>query len=173
MIVRSIFATIVYMSRVGTVAGGHKADPQAAPDLFDDFSFLLARANALSLAAGNAALSLHGLRVRSYSVLALAAGSRQPTQRELAELLRLDPSQVVALVDDLQKRGLVTRKPNPSDRRVNVVVATDDGRAAYGAASRSVAAAQDAQLLDTFSGSERTQLAELLRRLAFPESGAA
>jgi DNA-binding MarR family transcriptional regulator len=173
MIAMNTFATIVNMSHVGTISGGHRADPQAPPDLLDDFSFLLARANALSLAAGNAALSMHGLRVRSYSVLALAAGSRQPTQRELAELLRLDPSQVVALVDDLQKRGLVTRKPDPSDRRVNVVVATEDGRAAHGAASRSVAAAQDAQLLDNFSDSERTQLAELLHRLAFPETASA
>ena len=77
----------------------------------DDLSFLLARANALSLAAGNAALAQHGLRARSYSVLALAAGDARPSQRELAELLRLDPSQVVALVDDLQRRGLVAASP--------------------------------------------------------------
>ena len=163
-----MFASIGHMSTVDTTAGGHLEGSRTTPDLFDDLSFLLARTNAFSLAAGNAALSTHGLRERSYSVLALAAGARQPTQRELAELLRLDPSQVVALIDDLQTRGLVTRNPDPNDRRANVVVATDDGRAIHAAASEAVAAAQDALILKTLSVSERDKLAELLRRLAFP-----
>lgn len=146
---------------------GRDASAPAPADLFDDVSFLLARANAVSLAAGNAALTAHGLRVRSYSVLALAAEERRPSQRELAELLRLDPSQVVALVDELQARGLVTRRPDPNDRRANVVIATDDGRAVYGVAAEAVRRAQE-ELLESFSGDERAQLAGLLRRLAFP-----
>lgn len=136
-------------------------------DLQDDLSFLLARANALSLAAGNVALSPHDLRVRSYSVLALAAGSGRPSQRELAEFLRLDPSQVVALVDDLQARGLVAREPDPRDRRANVVVATAQGRALHAAASESARAAER-ELHSDLSDIERDQLADLLRRLAFP-----
>jgi DNA-binding MarR family transcriptional regulator len=147
---------------------GRAAAPATGPaDLFQDVSFLLARANALSLAAGNAALAGQGLRVRSYSVLALAVDGRRPSQRELAELLRLDPSQVVALVDDLQGRGLVTREPDPSDRRANVVIATDEGRATFAAASVEVEAAQD-RLLGELASEEREQLARLLRRLAFP-----
>ncbi|HWI31980.1 MAG TPA: MarR family winged helix-turn-helix transcriptional regulator [Microbacterium sp.] len=150
-----------------SVDGGGGELAVVPADLFDDVSFLLARANALSLAAGNAALGAGGLRVRSYSVLALAAGGRRPSQRELAELLRLDPSQVVALVDDLQSRGLVIRRPDPSDRRANVVIATEDGRIAYAAAAASVSEAQN-NLLGGLSAGERTQLAALLRRLAFP-----
>ena len=149
---------------------GRESSAPAPADLFDDVSFLLARANAVSLAAGNAALTAHGLRVRSYSVLALAAEERRPSQRELAELLRLDPSQVVALVDELQARGLVTRRPDPNDRRANVVIATDDGRAVYRVAAEAVRRAQ-AELLQSFSGDERAQLAGLLRRLAFPDPG--
>ncbi len=133
----------------------------------DDLSFLLARANALSLAAGNAALSQHGLRARSYSVLALAAGDTRPSQRELAEFLRLDPSQVVALVDDLQARGLVRREPDPTDRRANVVVSTPDGRALF---ERAQTSARDAEhdLHRELTAAERDQLARLLRLLAFP-----
>ena len=130
-------------------------------------SFLLARANALSLAAGNAALAAHGLRVRSYSVLALAASGRRPSQRELAELLRLDPSQVVALVDELQRRGLVLREPDPVDRRANVVIATDQGAALYAEAAAAVARAQG-HLFEGLSTTGREQLAALLRRVAFP-----
>jgi len=144
-------------------------DPGAPPltALVEDVGFLLARTNALSLAAGNAALAAHGLKTRSYAVLALAADGGR-SQRELAEYLRLDPSQVVALVDDLQRRGLVTRTPDPADRRANIVVATDEGRELCGKAACTAREA-DERLLRALDESERAQLAALLRRTAFPE----
>jgi len=135
--------------------------------LTDDISFLLARANALSLAAGNAALAPHGLRARSYSVLELAAGQARPTQRELAEFLRLDPSQVVALVDELQVQGLVARESDPADRRTKVVVATPLGREVC-VAARAAATAAEHHLHAGIPGSDRQLLVDLLRRLAFP-----
>jgi DNA-binding MarR family transcriptional regulator len=139
-----------------------------ASALTDDLSFLLARANAIALAAGNAALSGHGLKARSYSVLSLAAGDARPSQRELAEFLRLDPSQVVSLVDDLQTRGLVERRPDPADRRANVVVATDAGRSLATAARESARAAEE-RVHAQLSSDDRQTLTGLLRALAFPE----
>ncbi len=136
--------------------------------LTDDLSFLLARANAYALAAGNAALAQHGLKVRSYSVLVLASGQARPSQRELAEFLRLDPSQVVSLVDELQSRRLVERQPDPSDRRANVVVATDAGRDLVAAARESARAAEE-RVHAQLSPADREALAVLLRTLAFPE----
>ena len=155
------------MEGAGTTTGRAGATAAPIPDLFEDLSFLLARSNALSLAAGNAALSPYGLRVRSYSVLALAAGGRRPSQRELAELLRLDPSQVVALVDELQARALVIRQPDPGDRRANVVTATAEGAALYAQATVAVAAAQ-AAVFTPLSPEQRSQLAALLRSIAVP-----
>lgn len=139
-----------------------------ASALADDMSFLLARANAISLAAGNAALAEHGLKARSYSVLVLAAGDARPSQRELAEFLRLDPSQVVSLVDELQSRRLVERRPDPSDRRANVVVATDAGRAVVATARESARVAEE-RVHAQLSEADRATLAELLRRLAFAD----
>lgn len=136
--------------------------------LTDDLSFLLARANAIALAAGNAALSTHGLKARSYSVLVLSAGEARPSQRELAEFLRLDPSQVVALVDDLQSRGLVERRPDPADRRANVVVATDAGRD-LATAARETARSAEERVHAQLSSEDRETLGVLLRALAFPE----
>lgn len=136
--------------------------------LTDDLSFLLARANALSLAAGNAALSVYGLKARSYSVLALSAGDARPSQRDLAAYLRLDPSQVVALVDDLQSRGLVERQPDPADRRANVVVATDAGRKLFAQAAEGARTAE-LGIHAGLSEAERDQLTALLRRLAFAD----
>jgi DNA-binding MarR family transcriptional regulator len=136
--------------------------------LADDVSFLLARANAIALAAGNAALAEHGLKARSFSVLVLASGDARPSQRDLAEFLRLDPSQVVSLVDDLQSRGLVERQPDPSDRRANVVVATDAGRR-LAAAAREAARVAEERVHAQLSQEERELLTGLLRRLAFPD----
>jgi len=135
--------------------------------LVDDLSFLLARANAIALAAGNAALAEHGLKARSYSVLVLASGGARPSQRELAEFLRLDPSQVVSLVDELQSRKLVERQPDPSDRRANVVVATDAGRTLVATARESARAAEERVHAD-LTDADREALATLLRTLAFP-----
>lgn len=140
----------------------------SAPSLADDLSFLLARANVLSLAAGNAALAPHGLKVRSYSVLSVASDGPGCTQRELAEFLRLDPSQVVALVDELQRRGLVERHPDPSDRRANVVAATEAGRALRAEALVSARAAEE-RIHAGLGADGRQRLAELLRRIAFDQ----
>jgi DNA-binding MarR family transcriptional regulator len=140
-----------------------------ASALTEDLGFLLARANAIALSAGNAALAEHGLKARSYSVLTLAADGARPSQRELAEFLRLDPSQVVSLVDDLQSRGLVERLPDPADRRANVVVATDSGRALATAARESARAAEESVHAQLSAG-ERQTLTDLLRALAFPEA---
>ncbi|GGH44852.1 MarR family winged helix-turn-helix transcriptional regulator [Microbacterium album] len=130
-------------------------------------AFLLARANAHSLAAAGAALAPFGLRVRSYSVLALAVAEVRLSQRDIAEYLRLDPSQVVALVDDLQRRRLVEREPDEHDRRAKVVVATEAGRRLHAEAHR---AAHDAErdLLGVLQEHEREQLRNLLHRVAFP-----
>ncbi|MEO8907825.1 MAG: MarR family transcriptional regulator [Microbacteriaceae bacterium] len=135
--------------------------------LATDLGFLLARANALSLAASNAALTKHGLRVRSYSVLALAAGGGRPSQREIADFLLLDPSQVVALVDDLESRGLLRREPDPKDRRANVVVVTNEGAALFDRAEASAHAAQR-DFCRSLTVTQQDQLAVLLRTLAFP-----
>jgi len=141
-------------------------DRLAGTVLDGDANFLLARANAVSIAEGNRALAAHGLRARSYSVLALTTGERGPSQRELAEILRLDPSQVVALVDDLQGRGLVERKPAPADRRANVVIATEAGQQLLAQASASARLAER-RVLEVLDGEERAQLVVLLRRVAF------
>src|SRR5689334_10970305 len=63
--------------------------------LNDDVGFLLTRASGLVVRATNAALADVGLRVRQYSVLALADDTADGiSQRDLAEALGLDPSQV-------------------------------------------------------------------------------
>jgi DNA-binding MarR family transcriptional regulator len=46
---------------------------------------------------------------------------------ELAALLGVDPPNLTAVVDDLERTGLVERQAHPTDRRVKLVVATPAG----------------------------------------------
>jgi len=134
----------------------------------DDLSFQLARANAVSMQTASAALRPFGLKPRSYSVLSLALADHRPSQREIAEYLRLDPSQVVSLVDDLQKRGLVAREVDQEDRRAKVVVGTPEGARLHAEAS---AATQrgEAELLRVLDDAETAMLRRLLLRVGFPD----
>nr|WP_083905490.1 MarR family transcriptional regulator [Nocardia transvalensis] len=50
------------------------------------------------------------------------------SQREVAELLGVDRTTMVALIDHLQKQGWVERHPRPDDRRKNDVRLTAEGR---------------------------------------------
>jgi DNA-binding MarR family transcriptional regulator len=133
--------------------------------LTDDIGFLLSRASGLVVRASNAALAGHGLRVRPYSVLLLACDTEEGlSQRELADVLGLDPSQVVLLVDELVTAGLVERRPSPTDRRTRLVVATDAGRVARARAGVDVDATLTRQLAELTAG-EQLLLRELLTRL--------
>ena len=58
----------------------------------------------------------------------LASGPQ--TQRELAERLGADQPYVTLMVDDLERYGLVQRRPHPNDRRAKLVELTATGRAA-------------------------------------------
>jgi DNA-binding MarR family transcriptional regulator len=59
---------------------------------------------------------------------ALRRLARQPlSMGELARALGMDPPNVTVLVDDLEKQGLVRRKPHPTDRRAKLVEPTRKG----------------------------------------------
>lgn len=139
--------------------------------LTDDIGFLLSRASGLFVRASNAALVSYGLRVRSYSVLLLACAAGEGiSQRDLAGVLGLDPSQVVLLVDELADSGLVERRPSDTDRRTKLVVATEAGRALRAEAVREVDVAVAAQLAD-LTGTEQYLLRDLLGRLVHGNGG--
>ena len=146
--------------------GRQVSDRLAESALADEVEFLTARARSVGTARANAALRELDLKVRSYSVLALAASGLNPTQRELAGFLVLDASQIVALVDELEARKLVARTPDPADRRSNVISATKAGAELF-ARAREVTRQAEAASLAALDAAEREQLTALLRRVAF------
>jgi DNA-binding MarR family transcriptional regulator len=82
----------------------------------------------------------------------------------LADHLHVAPRTATELVDDLEQRGLVVRRPDPGDRRAVLVEPTAAGERATGdiRAARDAAAERFFAALD---GADRRDLARILRRL--------
>ncbi|MDP9882887.1 DNA-binding MarR family transcriptional regulator [Sinomonas atrocyanea] len=135
----------------------------AASAIADDIGLLLAKVRAAGSVLNNRALADFGLRERSYSVLRLACSGLEPTQRELADFLSLDPSQIVALIDELEGRGLVAREQGRTDRRQKIVLATRAGERLHAQAEAALKACESEQFA-ALSSAEVNSLRALLQR---------
>lgn len=137
----------------------------AGARLSGEAMFLMNRIGSLGSAVTNDYLRGHGLKVRHYSLLSLVCEAQAPTQREISDYLVLDPSQVVALVDDLEGQGLLRRETDPRDRRSKILVPTAAGREVLAEAVSQVDAAA-AACLSALDGAEQEQLRGLLAKIA-------
>jgi DNA-binding MarR family transcriptional regulator len=155
------------MTETGTGQLAPAADKLVPASISSDAGFLLAKLHAAGSVVNNRALEEHDLKERSYSVLALAASGLEPSQREMADFLSLDPSQIVSLVDDLEKRGLVLRAPGKQDRRAKIVTATAKGQRLFTKATESTRRAES-EALDRLSRAEVAELKRLLRKALWP-----
>jgi DNA-binding MarR family transcriptional regulator len=68
-----------------------------------------------------------GLSAAQAKLLMQLQPSEELPMRALAERLRYDPSNLTGLVDKLEERGAVRRRPDPRDRRVKALVITEEG----------------------------------------------
>lgn len=135
----------------------------AAAKIGMDVGLLLAKLHTAGSVLNNRALGEFELKERSFSVLTLACSGLEPTQRELADFLSLDPSQVVSLVDELEGRGLVKRATGKHDRRAKIIVATPQGRKVHIEAREAAENSERAQLA-ALSEAETAELKSLLRK---------
>jgi MarR family transcriptional regulator for hemolysin len=92
-----------------------------------DLAWLLYRAHWALAAELTAALTPLGVSARGYHVLR-AAMSGEHTQTELANLVGLDKTTMVAAVDQLERAGLAERHPAPEDRRARIIAVTAAGK---------------------------------------------
>ncbi|MBZ4322639.1 MarR family winged helix-turn-helix transcriptional regulator [Streptomyces huiliensis] len=104
----------------------------------------------------------HGLTGAQAKLLAQLKGP--VPMRGLAALLVCDASNVTGIVDRLEARGLVRREPDPSDRRVKNVVATEEGQETIRRVREEMMRATG-DALDAFDDEERAVLHGLLERL--------
>ena len=109
------------------------------------------------------ALEPLGLRSREFWLLVIA-GRGNVAQHEMAELCGLDPSSLVAVLDGMERRGLLYRQRNPNDRRVQWVQRTEEGDRLF---ARALPRAQqaEAQQLAMLSAADQRQLVAAMRKL--------
>lgn len=112
-----------------------------------------------------------GIRLPHVAVLSCLAEFGPASQKDISQRLRIDASDLVALLDDLEEAGLASRRRDPKDRRRYAVTLTDAGRDAL-RRRMSMAERLNDKLFEPLSGSERAELHRLLLRVyAFHDPG--
>lgn len=126
--------------------------------------FLLGKAGQLARAEFDLALRPMGLKARHYGALAVLAAEGPHTQRDLGEKVQVDRSTMVAVIDELERLGLVERRRNPEDRRRYELTLTPAGSETLSKAEVVAEEVQEA-VLAPLDDAQRRQLHELLTSL--------
>ncbi|MGF7234807.1 MAG: MarR family winged helix-turn-helix transcriptional regulator [Frankia sp.] len=114
------------MAEKSFTPGSSRNGPPAA--LANRLGYLLKHAQLRLAELGASALAPFGINGRECAVLIVIDDAPPLSQLELARRMGVDRTTMVALIDDLETKALVTRHPAPHDRRKNVVALTDLGR---------------------------------------------
>jgi DNA-binding MarR family transcriptional regulator len=138
----------------------------AIPNVRHRLGYLLKHAQLRLSELNGQALSPYGISGRQLAVL-LAIDDQVPqSQQEIARGLDVDRTSMVALVDELERKGLAERRSATDDRRRNVVVLTTAGKDTLRKATRAADAAEReflAKLNDREAATLRRLLALVLQ----------
>jgi DNA-binding MarR family transcriptional regulator len=104
-----------------------------------------------------------GLRLPHLAIMCCLAEVGPLAQREISARLHIDPSDLVALLDDLEQAGLANRQRDTTDRRRYLVSLTDKGRE-VGKQRLATSQRMDEALFAPLSTEEHTRLHRLLLR---------
>jgi DNA-binding MarR family transcriptional regulator len=97
-----------------------------------------------------------------FRILNLVDAAEGQSQQAIGEAIEVPPSRMVALLDELEGRGLVERRPDPTDRRVRALYLTGDGRRLL-AEGRKIAREHEEELTRGMSAADRKRLTALLQ----------
>jgi DNA-binding MarR family transcriptional regulator len=143
--------------------------PSSAPGLHAALvrhtGYLISRLGVYAQRQFSDRLETLGLTPRMWGALNVMTHDGALSQQELGRKIGMDPSTMVSTIDELERQGLVERRPHPSDRRAHALHVTDQGRATLERGRRLAAGAQD-ELLAPLSAEERDVLHDLLLRVA-------
>jgi DNA-binding MarR family transcriptional regulator len=110
-----------------------EASPGADPH--DVLGYLLKHVNMKFTALTDAALAPFGIDGKDLGALRVLAHREPASQLQVAQTLGIDRTTMVALLDALEDKDIVRRRPDPADRRRNVVELTEQGLTTYDAAT--------------------------------------
>ncbi|HZE39977.1 MAG TPA: MarR family transcriptional regulator [Stackebrandtia sp.] len=128
-------------------------------------SWLLGRAAARGRALVAEHLARHDIKLWEHAVLSALSDLGEISQAELGRAIALDRKDVAGVVSGLEGRGLLTRAPDPRDRRAVIITITADGKRLARQCARAGADANE-QLLADLTPDERARLVDLVTRVA-------
>ena len=99
-------------------------------------------------------LAGHGISMWGYVVLNALDGSPARTQAALAQAIGADKTRIITTLDELQEAGLITREPDPADRRARLLAITAAGRRVRAAVQAEIQA-NESRLLSRLPAADR------------------
>jgi DNA-binding MarR family transcriptional regulator len=127
--------------------------------------YLLARLGESSRRRFHKALEPEGLHPRDFGVMTMVAAQPGMSQQQLHEKTAIDPSSMVAVIDELEAAGLAERRPDPADRRARTIFLTDLGEQTLRRV-RALAGELQREFFEALTAEELRTLHALLRKLA-------
>jgi DNA-binding MarR family transcriptional regulator len=147
------------------VAGRKSESVEAVTPPFRSVAFMLSSLGYAVSRRFHEVLRPLGLEPGEFALLRAVAASNGEAQNALAERLHISPSWMVAVVDDLEKRGLLERKPHARDRRVRNLHLTSAGKKLLRQAERQ-AEQFDRQVGEELGEADLQHLLDLLDQVA-------
>jgi DNA-binding MarR family transcriptional regulator len=124
-------------------------------------AYLLSQAGAQSSRRWHERLAPIGLDPRSVLVLRHVGAEEGRTQVSLSAALAVPASRIVGIVDELERRGLVERRANPTDRRAHALWLTIRGQQLLHEVM-AISRAHESDICTGLSDADRQRLIELL-----------
>ncbi len=126
-------------------------------------SALLDRLARLMRIRTQSALAPLGLRPRHLVTMTVLRDHGSPTQQTLAAALHTDRTNLIGLLNELERDGLILRRRSIEDRRRHIVELTDDGSERLAEAESALAAVED-DVLSALDTEQRETLFSLLQQ---------
>jgi DNA-binding MarR family transcriptional regulator len=117
------------------------------------------------MAAELPVLEANGLSMWGYSVLVALDRSAIRTQAALAEAIGADKTRIIAILDELQDKGLIERAADPEDRRARLLAITKDGRRVKEATQAAIQRGEE-RWLGALSADDRATFLRILQELS-------
>jgi DNA-binding MarR family transcriptional regulator len=136
----------------------------AIPTVHNRLGYLLKHAQLHLSELTGKALEPYGIGGRQLAVLIAIDDALPQSQQEIARRLDVDRTSMVALVDELERKGLAERRSATSDRRKNVIVLTAAGKDTLRKATEASDAAEH-ELLGRLSDAEAATFRQMLQTI--------
>jgi DNA-binding MarR family transcriptional regulator len=117
------------------------------------------------IAAELPVLEANGLSMWGYSVLVALDRSAIRTQAALADAIGADKTRIIAILDELQGKGLIERVADPEDRRARLLEITKDGRRVKETVQAAIQRGEE-RWLGTLSATDRATFLRILQELS-------